>query len=143
VAACGSLARAETAAAGLAEVPLLRGLMRCAAQDFEAAAGEFSEAARRAPRSRRVLGHLAHVLSRLGRVEQAAGAFTRLLELDPQNPEVLLDTGDCMVALGRMDMAHECFRLAGLLAPEDPAVRERLRLLGAPRAFEEELPLAG
>ncbi|HVP37817.1 MAG TPA: glycosyltransferase [Candidatus Saccharimonadales bacterium] len=138
-----ALALAEAGGGAPAEVPLLRGLVRCTAGDFAAAATEFEEAARRAPRSRRALAHLAHVLRRVGRTEEAARVFTRLLELDPQDAEVLVDTGDCLVAMGRLDTARECFRLARKLAPRNAAVCERLTLLGDAEAAEEELPLAG
>ncbi|MBI5837354.1 MAG: glycosyltransferase [Candidatus Eisenbacteria bacterium] len=139
-----AVARLEAAHAtgdGPAELALLLGIARCACGDFEAGAREFAEAVRRAPRSRRALGHLAHVLRHLGRGEEAAGAFSRLLELDPQDPEALLDTGDCLLSIGRTDMAVQCFHLARKLAPRNEDIHDRLRLLGA--AGEEELPLAG
>ena len=94
------------------------------------------EAGRR-PRNVPALAELAHVLTRLGRIEDGLRIDRRLVELEPRNPTIHYNLACSLSLLERPDEALDELELAAELGYDDPGhLREDEDLLilrGEPR----------
>jgi tetratricopeptide (TPR) repeat protein len=78
----------------------MRGIARCAKEDFEGALSDFETAALIDPRDRIARHNLARALGELERWEEAIRALDEVLELDPGNPRALTDRGYARLRAG-------------------------------------------
>ena len=74
----------------------------------------------RHPQNLEALAELAHVLTRMGRLEEGLAADLRLAELAPENPTVHYNLACSLALLGRSEPALDALERAVELGYDDP-----------------------